>query len=53
MDRLHPATPTQPGSSGTQERSNGGLLTAEQVPELLGVPKSWVYEQSRLAAYRQ
>jgi excisionase family DNA binding protein len=24
-----------------------GLLTAEQVAEMLGVPKSWVYEQSR------
>jgi excisionase family DNA binding protein len=23
------------------------LLTAEDVAELLGVPKSWVYEQSR------
>jgi excisionase family DNA binding protein len=26
----------------------GGLLTAEQVARMLGVPKSWVYEQSRL-----
>lgn len=25
----------------------GSLLTAAQVAELLGVPKSWVYEQSR------
>jgi excisionase family DNA binding protein len=25
----------------------GGLLTAEQVARMLGVPKSWVYEQSR------
>jgi len=25
----------------------GGLLTAGEVAELLGVPKSWVYEQSR------
>ena len=25
----------------------GSLLTADQVAELLGVPKSWVYEQSR------
>jgi excisionase family DNA binding protein len=25
----------------------GPLLTAEQVAEKLGVPKSWVYEQSR------
>jgi excisionase family DNA binding protein len=24
------------------------LLSAEDVAELLGVPKSWVYEQSRL-----
>ena len=26
---------------------NGTLLTAEQVGKLLGVPTSWVYEQSR------
>lgn len=26
---------------------SGALLTAEQVGELLGVPTSWVYEQSR------
>ena len=26
---------------------SGGLLTADQVANLLGVPKSWVYEQSR------
>jgi excisionase family DNA binding protein len=26
---------------------NGTLLTAAQVAKLLGVPKSWVYEQSR------
>lgn len=25
----------------------GSLLTAQQVAELLGVPASWVYEQSR------
>lgn len=25
----------------------GGLLTASEVAELLGVPVSWVYEQSR------
>ena len=46
MDPLHPATPTHP-VSGTEARSNGALLTADQVAELLGVPKSWVYEQSR------
>jgi excisionase family DNA binding protein len=27
---------------------SGKLLTADDVAELLGVPKSWVYEQSRL-----
>ncbi len=27
---------------------NDKLLAAEDVAELLGVPKSWVYEQSRL-----
>lgn len=26
----------------------GSLLTASEVANLLGVPKSWVYEQSRL-----
>lgn len=26
---------------------SGQLLTAHQVAELLGVPKSWVYERSR------
>jgi excisionase family DNA binding protein len=26
----------------------GALLTADDVAELLSVPKSWVYEQSRL-----
>ena len=25
----------------------GSLMRADQVAELLGVPKSWVYEQSR------
>jgi excisionase family DNA binding protein len=28
-------------------RPGGRLLTAEQVGEMLGVPKSWVYRQSR------
>ena len=28
-------------------RPGGPLLTAGQVGELLGVPKSWVYDQSR------
>ena len=28
-------------------RGNGSLLTASDVAELLGVPTSWVYEQSR------
>jgi excisionase family DNA binding protein len=38
---------------GAERRQNGGgdppgaLLTAEQVAQLLGVPKTWVYEQSR------
>jgi excisionase family DNA binding protein len=36
-----------PGSSGPRPRAGGPLLTAEQVGELLGVPKTWVYEQSR------
>lgn len=28
-------------------RTTGSLLTASDVAELLGVPTSWVYEQSR------
>jgi excisionase family DNA binding protein len=28
-------------------RSNGSLMTAAEVADLLGVPPSWVYEQSR------
>jgi predicted DNA-binding transcriptional regulator AlpA len=27
---------------------SGPLLTADQVAELLGVPKTWIYAQSRL-----
>ncbi len=27
---------------------NEPLLTADQVAQMLGVPKTWVYEQSRL-----
>ena len=30
-----------------EEDMSGSLLTAGDVAELLGVPKSWVYEQSR------
>jgi len=26
---------------------NGSLLNADQVAQMLGVPKTWVYEQSR------
>jgi excisionase family DNA binding protein len=26
---------------------SGSLLTADQVAQMLGVPKTWVYEQSR------
>ncbi len=35
------------GGGAPRLRPGGPLLTAEQVGELLGVPKSWVYEQSR------
>jgi excisionase family DNA binding protein len=42
-----PVEEVPPGSSRPRPRSGGPLLTAEQVGELLGVPKSWVYEQSR------
>ncbi len=35
------------GIDGSRTPTNGGLLTADEVGNLLGVPKSWVYEQSR------
>jgi len=35
-----------PRHSAPQKNANS-LLTAEQVAQLLGVPVSWVYEQSR------
>jgi excisionase family DNA binding protein len=41
MDGLH--SPPRPATGSV----NGGLLTADEVGELLGVPKTWVYEQSR------
>ena len=34
-------------STVTIREVTGSLLTADQVAELLGVPKTWVYEQSR------
>lgn len=37
----------QTGEALPRPRPGRSLLTAEQVGELLGVPKSWVYEQSR------
>ncbi|MBM3667739.1 MAG: helix-turn-helix domain-containing protein [Actinobacteria bacterium] len=33
--------------TGTTGSMTGALLTADQVARLLGVPTSWVYEQSR------
>jgi excisionase family DNA binding protein len=42
----HCARSVLPGVSIEDEMS-GSLLTAGDVAELLGVPKSWVYEQSR------
>lgn len=38
------ANPSNASGSSTM---TGTLLTASEVAELLGVPKSWVYEQSR------
>jgi excisionase family DNA binding protein len=35
------------GGGAPRPHPGGPLLTAEQVGERLGVPKSWVYEQSR------
>ena len=49
-------SPTRTRSTQREGRSSfpnrligmsGSLLTAEQVAQILGVPKSWVYEQSR------
>src|SRR4051794_10188075 len=42
MERQH--SPPRPAAGSD---ANGGLLTAEGGGELLGVRKSWVYEQSR------
>jgi excisionase family DNA binding protein len=46
---LHPARTDVEPVSAAPDRSprNGGLLTARDVAELLGVPVSWVYERSR------
>ncbi len=54
---MHPSTEirevratSNAGRNAAQERLvvvNGSLLTAAQVAQMLGVPKSWVYEQSR------
>jgi excisionase family DNA binding protein len=35
------------GSQKRLVRMSGSLLTADQVARMLGVPKTWVYEQSR------
>ncbi len=32
---------------GSNDSGTGSLLTASQVADFLGVPTSWVYEQSR------
>ncbi|MDQ3647104.1 MAG: helix-turn-helix domain-containing protein, partial [Actinomycetota bacterium] len=40
--RTNPSRRRAPSNAMT-----GSLLTASEVAELLGVPKSWVYEQSR------
>jgi excisionase family DNA binding protein len=42
----HCARSVLPGVS-IEDEMGGSLLTAGDVAELLGVPKSWVYEQSR------
>ena len=36
------------GPDATRGGVSGPLLTADQVAELLGVPKTWIYAQSRL-----
>lgn len=44
----HTARPEWSVPSGaTIKVMTGSLLTAGEVAELLGVPKTWVYEQSR------
>lgn len=35
------------GSRSVGSEVSGALLTADQVARLLGVPRTWVYEQSR------
>lgn len=47
-----PPVPSATGSSGSSADADPAprahqLLTAGEVADLLGVPKSWVYEQSR------
>jgi excisionase family DNA binding protein len=46
--RPHQAPATSAPQKPSQSRSAHPLMTAGQVAELLGVPRSWVYEQSRL-----
>ena len=49
MSGDHPPRRAAEEVTGESRPSNGGrLLTADEVAELLGVPTSWVYEQSRL-----
>lgn len=38
---------TREGTEEIVPPSRGSLLTADQVAAMLGVPKSWVYAQSR------
>ncbi len=46
---LAPSSPAVPGPIGETMRADspGSLLTADQVAELLSVPKSWVYAETR------
>jgi excisionase family DNA binding protein len=41
------AVPALDRAGSTWNRSGRGLMNAGEVAELLGVPRSWVYEQSR------
>jgi excisionase family DNA binding protein len=47
MPESHTGTRAQEAATSADAGTNGRLLTAEEVAELLGVTPAWVYEQSR------
>ncbi|MEK6271615.1 MAG: helix-turn-helix domain-containing protein [Actinomycetota bacterium] len=43
----HPEPPSSRALGPEEEQPNGNLLTADQVAEMLAVPRSWVYAETR------